>query len=330
MYVLRTMNSLSTSFWIVPVSWLGVTPCSSAASDVEREDRQHGAVHRHRHAHLVERDVVEQLAHVEDRVDGHAGHADVAGDARVVAVVAAVGRQVEGDRQALLAGGQVAAVERVGLLGGGEAGVLADRPRLVDVHRRVRAAQVRDDAGVRVEEVDAVAVGGGVQRADVDALRRLPRRSPAVAGGRGGVGERSPSAAGWSRSRGCSWHLQEVEELGRAWRGRRHRRARPARCRPAACRRCTRPPRRRRPAPRRRRRRGRRRRRRWSTGRRRWRPTCGSASAMTAASSVGGPAIVATPPTSNTLRANDRRGVNVAGVPIVARKTVGRARPSAT
>ena len=32
MYVLRTMNSLSTSFWIVPVSWLGVTPCSSAAS----------------------------------------------------------------------------------------------------------------------------------------------------------------------------------------------------------------------------------------------------------------------------------------------------------
>jgi hypothetical protein len=29
--------------------------------DVERHDRQHGAVHGHRHAHLVERDAVEQV-----------------------------------------------------------------------------------------------------------------------------------------------------------------------------------------------------------------------------------------------------------------------------
>ena len=101
----------------------------------------------------------------------------------MVAVVAAVGRQVERDRQALLPGGQVAAVERVGLLGGGEPGVLADRPRLVDVHRRVRPAQVRRDARVGVEEVDAVEVGGGVERRDVDALRRLPDGSPRPAGG---------------------------------------------------------------------------------------------------------------------------------------------------
>ena len=32
MYVLRTMNSLRTSFWIVPVSAAGATPCSSAAT----------------------------------------------------------------------------------------------------------------------------------------------------------------------------------------------------------------------------------------------------------------------------------------------------------
>ncbi len=31
MYVLRTMNSFRTSFWIVPVSCSGATPCSSAA-----------------------------------------------------------------------------------------------------------------------------------------------------------------------------------------------------------------------------------------------------------------------------------------------------------
>ena len=83
--------------------------------DVERHDRQHRAVHGHRHGHLVERDAVEELAHVEDRVDRHAGHADVAGDARVVGVVAAVGGEVEGDRQPLLPGGEVAAVEGVRL-----------------------------------------------------------------------------------------------------------------------------------------------------------------------------------------------------------------------
>ena len=74
--------------------------------DVAGQHRQHRAVHRHRHRHLVQRDAVEQDLHVLDRVDGHAGLADVAGDARMVAVVAAVGRQVEGHRDALPAAGQ--------------------------------------------------------------------------------------------------------------------------------------------------------------------------------------------------------------------------------
>ncbi len=196
--------------------------------DVEREHRQHGAVHRHRHAHLVERDAVEQLAHVEDRVDGHAGHADVALHPRVVAVVAAVGGEVEGDRQALLAGGQVAAVERVGLLGGREPGVLADRPRLVHVHRRVRAAQERGDAGIRGEEVEVRGVGGREEGADLDALRRVPasRRRPRR--------PRRPTppwstpwrrhARGWSRSPGWSWHLQAGRGARSGWPARRRRR----------------------------------------------------------------------------------------------------------
>ena len=68
---------------------------------VAGEHRQHRAVHRHRHADLVERDAVEQDLHVLDRVDRHAGLADVAGDARVVAVVAAVRGEVEGHADAL-------------------------------------------------------------------------------------------------------------------------------------------------------------------------------------------------------------------------------------
>ena len=54
-------------------------------------------------------------------VDRHAGLADIADDARVVAVIAAMGGEIEGDGQALLPGGQVAAVEGVALLSGGEA-----------------------------------------------------------------------------------------------------------------------------------------------------------------------------------------------------------------
>ena len=159
--------------------------------DVEREHRQHGAVHRHRHRHAVQRDAVEQLAHVVDRVDRDARHADIACDARVVGVVAAVGGQVEGDRKALLACGEVAPVEGVRLGGRGEAGVLADGPRLGGVHRRVRAAQVGRDAGIGVEEVDTAQVGGGVERLDGDALRRIPHRgagSP-LARGRAGLAE---------------------------------------------------------------------------------------------------------------------------------------------
>ena len=114
--------------------------------------------------HLVERDAGEQRAHVVDRIDRDARHADVAGDARMVAVVAAMGGEIEGDREALLAGREIAPVEGVGILGRGEAGILPDRPRLGDVHGRVGAAQIGRDAGIGVEEVEAGeivrAVGG--------------------------------------------------------------------------------------------------------------------------------------------------------------------------
>ena len=65
---------------------------------------------------LVERDAVEQDLHVLDGVDGHPRLADVADHARVVGVVAAVGGEVEGDRDALPAAGERPPVERVRLL----------------------------------------------------------------------------------------------------------------------------------------------------------------------------------------------------------------------
>ena len=110
---------------------------------VAGEDRQHRAVHRHRDGHLVERDAVEEDLHVLDRVDRDTGLADVADDPGVVAVVAAVGGEVEGHRQPHLPGGQVGPVEGVRLLGGGEPGVLADGPGPVRVHGGPDAADER-------------------------------------------------------------------------------------------------------------------------------------------------------------------------------------------
>ena len=141
---------------------------------VQREDRQHRTVHRHGHRHRRQVDAVEQLAHVENGIDCDTGHSDVSGDARVIGVIAAVGGKVECDRQTLLPPGEVTAVKGVGLRGGGEPGVLPDRPRLVDIHRRIRPPHVRRLAGKGVQRIAGgdgrVPVGGDVDRLDVDPL----------------------------------------------------------------------------------------------------------------------------------------------------------------
>lgn len=41
---------------------------------------------------FAERDLVEQLLHVQDAIDGHAGHSDIAGDSGWFGVVTAVRR----------------------------------------------------------------------------------------------------------------------------------------------------------------------------------------------------------------------------------------------
>ncbi len=92
----------------------------------------------------------------------------------MVAVVAAVGGQVEGDGQAALAAGQVAAVEGVALFGRAKAGVLAHRPRAADVHGRVWPAQEGGQAGGVVEVGQVGRVLGGIERADVDLLHGAP------------------------------------------------------------------------------------------------------------------------------------------------------------
>ncbi len=218
-----------------PGQLLGLDPLLLGRDDVEREDRQHRTVHGHRDRHPVERDAVEQLPHVVDRVDGDAGHAHVADHPRVVAVVAAVRRQVERDGQTLLPHRQVAAVERVGLRGGGEPGVLADGPGLGDVHGRVRAAQVRHDARVGLQEVQAVEVGGRVERRDRDRPPGSPRPAPAARSAAPASARRSVAfeksaitAAPPAGRRSCGARPARRPRCGRT-RPRRSRPGRPAR-----------------------------------------------------------------------------------------------------
>ena len=50
---------------MVPASFWPAHALLLAGDDEQRQHRQHRAVHGHRHGHLVERDAVEQRAHVE-------------------------------------------------------------------------------------------------------------------------------------------------------------------------------------------------------------------------------------------------------------------------
>ncbi len=142
--------------------------------DEAGEHRQHRAVHGHRHAHLVERDAVEQDLHVLDGVDRDAGLADIADDARMVAVIAAMRRQIERHRQAHLPALQALAVKLVRVLRGGEAGILPDGPGPVGVHGGARPAQKRRKAGHAAQRLEMFEIGRGIERLHRDALGRRP------------------------------------------------------------------------------------------------------------------------------------------------------------
>ena len=89
-----------------------------------------------------ERDAVEQRPHVAEVGHRHADPADLAGGQFVVRVVPGLGGQVEGDREAGLPLGQVAAEQRVG--GGGRRvpGVGAHHPRAVPLGQPARRCRL--------------------------------------------------------------------------------------------------------------------------------------------------------------------------------------------
>src|SRR5262249_1924947 len=97
----------------------------------------------------------------------------------MVAVIAAMRREIESDRQPHLPRWEIVAVKAVRLLGRREPSVLADRPGPVGVHRRPWPAQIGRETWHQAAQLYAgvfngFEVRGGVERLDRDALRRRP------------------------------------------------------------------------------------------------------------------------------------------------------------
>ena len=136
------------SFWVVPWSDVAVDAVLLGDRHVEREQPGGGGVDRHRRVHLVERDAVEQRVHVALVGDRDADLADLAARQLVVGVVAGLGGEVERDREAGLALGEVLAVELVRLLRGGVARVGAHDPRPVALGQAVVASHASEDCMV--------------------------------------------------------------------------------------------------------------------------------------------------------------------------------------
>ena len=151
--------------------------------EIEREEDRRRGVDRHGGRDAIERDAFEQAPHVGDRVDRHSHPSDLAARHRVIAVVADLGRKIEGDREPAGALGEEIAIAPVRLRRVREAGVLAHRPETALVHLAVDAAG------------EGKAAGFADRRPRVD--RGDVRRG--IDGGEGGFGaERAARGCGFS------------------------------------------------------------------------------------------------------------------------------------
>ena len=142
--------------------------------DIECQHGEHRTVHGHRYRHLVEGYAVEEHLHVVERADRHACLAHIAHNTGMIGVIAAVSSEVEGHRQSLLAGREVAAVESVGFSGCGESGILADSPWTHRIHGAVRAAEERRKSRHVVEVFESFEIALGIDWFYGDEFGREP------------------------------------------------------------------------------------------------------------------------------------------------------------
>jgi hypothetical protein len=128
------------SFWVEPRALESVL---LRHRHVEGEHPGCRGVDRHRGVHLIERDPVEQRVHVALVRDRDPDLADLAARQHVVGVVARLGGEVEGDREAGLALRQVAPVELVGAPGVRVPGVCTHHPGPIRLREAVLGHQAQ-------------------------------------------------------------------------------------------------------------------------------------------------------------------------------------------
>ena len=227
------------SFWVVPASWAATSSGDEVGvlllGDhlVHREHPHRDRVDRHRGVHLGERDVLEEPPHLAQVRHGHADLADLAARERGVGVVAGLGRQVEGDRQAGLALRQVGAVERVGRRGRRVPGVRAHQPwavllghgprvgRVLPRSNRHRVWVIRHDQRGRRLDLDDPDQVGQVQHPAYGGTAAAQREVVTGAAAPSGWRRRAPGARScrWSRPRsGRRRRPRRGPRGGRRWR----------------------------------------------------------------------------------------------------------------
>ena len=97
--------------------------------DIERQEPRRRRINGHGGVHAIKRDLIEQGAHVAHMADRHPNLTDLTARQNMVWIIAGLGRQIEGHRQACLTLGQIGAVEGVGLVRRRVASIGADDPR---------------------------------------------------------------------------------------------------------------------------------------------------------------------------------------------------------
>jgi hypothetical protein len=137
---------------------------------VEEQENRGGRVYRHRGRDLLQRDAFEEVAHVQERVDGYADLADLPKGELMVRVASHLRGQVEGHREACLTVLYQVLEAGVRLTRRAETRVLAHGPWPAAIHARVRAAGVRILSRVAetLSVVEAFEVVGLVEGLDFD------------------------------------------------------------------------------------------------------------------------------------------------------------------
>ncbi len=92
----------------------------------------------------------------------------------MIGVIAPVRGKVKRHGKPLLAGCQTPSVKRIGFLGGGKTGILADGPGPSGIHGGLGASHIRRQPRQGIYMLQAFNVFGGVHRLNRDTIRCQP------------------------------------------------------------------------------------------------------------------------------------------------------------